>query len=67
MEKNDDFAENDELSDDEMEFDHIFMKEFKEKRIQGNRILPYYAPSLVLAPLYLAVLLLMMAPLFNKK
>jgi hypothetical protein len=36
MEKNDDFAENDELSDDEIEFDHIFMKEFKEKRIQGE-------------------------------
>jgi hypothetical protein len=65
MEKNDDFAENDELSDDEMEFDHIFMKEFKEKRIQGNRIL--LRALTCLAPLYLAVLLLMMAPLFNKK
>jgi hypothetical protein len=38
MEKNDDFQEQDELSDDEIEFDHIFMKEFKEKRIQGHKL-----------------------------
>ena len=36
MEKHDDFEEQDELSEDEMVFDHIFMKEFKEKRIQGE-------------------------------
>jgi hypothetical protein len=48
MEKNDDFAENDELlSDDEMEFDHIFMKEFNEKRIQGHRILRFCRPILL--------------------
>jgi hypothetical protein len=40
MEKNDDFQEQDELSDDEIEFDHIFMKEFKEKRIQGIQFRP---------------------------
>lgn len=29
------------LSDDEIEFDHIFMKEFREKRIQGENYPPH--------------------------